>query len=115
MLNDRLKAQIQINQFLLLQTDIPPFTDEDWRYLSQIHQILAKFNELTLFISEQKSQISLTVLLYYELHDLLHESSELEGIFKELDPNIASAIKKGLKKYKVIILLWMTLRSITLH
>jgi hypothetical protein len=81
-------------------TDIPPFIDEDWRYLSQIHQILAKFNELTLFISEWKPQISLTVPLYYELHDLLHESSELEGIFKELDLNIASAIKKGLKKYK---------------
>jgi hypothetical protein len=31
----------------------------------------------------------------------LHESSELEGIFKELDPNIASAItKEGSKKYK---------------
>jgi hypothetical protein len=39
MLDDGLKAQAQINRFVLLQTEIPPFTDDDWRRLSQIHQI----------------------------------------------------------------------------
>jgi hypothetical protein len=100
MLDDGLNARDQINRFLSLQTEIPPLTDNDWGRLSQIHQILAKFNELTLFVSERRPQISLAVPLYYELHDLLYEGSESQGVFKELDPDIASAIKQGLKKYK---------------
>ena len=100
MLDDGLKARDQVNRFVSLQTEIPSFTDNDWSRLSQIHQILAKFNELTLFVSERKPQISLAVPLYYELHDLLYEGSESQGGFKELDPDIASAIKEGLKKYK---------------
>ena len=31
---------------------------------------------------------------------MLDEGSELQGAFKELDPDIASAMKEGLKKYK---------------
>ena len=30
----------------------------------------------------------------------MHEASESQGVFKELDPDIAEAIKQGLKKYK---------------
>ena len=51
-------------------------------------------------MSDRRPQISLTVPLYYELHDLLHESIESTGIFKELDPDIASAMKEGLNKYE---------------
>jgi hypothetical protein len=100
MLDDGLKARDQINRFISLQTEIPPLTDNDWGRLSQIHQILTKFNELTLFVSKQRPQISLAIPLYYELHDLLYEGSESQGVFKELDPDIASAIKQGLKKYQ---------------
>lgn len=100
MLEDRLKARAQIDQFVLLQTEILSFTDEDWRCLAQIHQILAKFNELILFVSEQRPQISFSVPIYYELHDLLYEDSESQEVFRELDLNIASTIKEGLRKYK---------------
>ncbi|EED12751.1 hypothetical protein TSTA_052720 [Talaromyces stipitatus ATCC 10500] len=98
MLDDGLKAKAQINQFISLQTDIPSFTDSNWERLSQIHRILTKFNELTLFVSKRRPQISLAIPVYYELHDLLSEGSELQGSFKELDPDIASALKEGLKK-----------------
>ncbi|EED23391.1 hypothetical protein TSTA_068180 [Talaromyces stipitatus ATCC 10500] len=80
-------------------TDIPSFTDSDWQRLSQIHRILTKFNELTLFVSKRRPQISLAIPVYYGLYDLLSEGSELQGSFKELDPDIASALKEGLKKY----------------
>ena len=100
MLDDGLKAKAQIDRFVSFQPELQSFTNDDWSRLSQIHQILAKFNELTLFVSEQRPHISLTVPLYYELQDLLDEGSELQGAFKELDPDIASAMKEGLKKYK---------------
>lgn len=48
-------------KFLQLQTDFPRFTTKDWLRLSQIHNVLSKFNELTLFVSEKKPQISLPV------------------------------------------------------
>jgi hypothetical protein len=48
--------------------------------------------------------------LYYELHDLLDEGSESQGGFKELDSDIASAVKEGLKN---TILLWMSPRFTT--
>ncbi|KAF1812680.1 hypothetical protein P152DRAFT_369770, partial [Eremomyces bilateralis CBS 781.70] len=100
MLDDGLKAKAQINRYLALQTEIPSFTTEEWQHLSQIHQVLSKFNELTLFVSERKPQISLTVPLYYELHDLLNEGSEAQGVFSGLDRDIAQAIKEGMKKYE---------------
>ncbi|EED21259.1 hypothetical protein TSTA_084900 [Talaromyces stipitatus ATCC 10500] len=73
--------------------------NSDWERSSQIHRTLTKFNELTLFVSKRKSQISLAIPVYYELHDLLCEGSESQWSFKELDPDIASALKEGLKKY----------------
>jgi hypothetical protein len=73
MLNDAIHTRDQANKFLELQTDFPWFTYEDWQRLTHIYDILSKFNEFTLFISERKPQISLTVLIYYELHDLLDE------------------------------------------
>jgi hAT family C-terminal dimerisation region len=100
MLDDGLTAKAQIIRFVSFHPELQSFTDNDWSRLSQIHQILAKFNELTLFVSEKRPQISLTVPLYYDLHDLLYESIESQGIFKGLDPDIASAMKEGLKKYE---------------
>ena len=94
-----LKAKAQINHFLALQAEISPFTDNKWLRLTQIHQVLAKFNGLTLFLSK-RPQISLAVLLYYELHDLLHKGSESQGAIAGLDHDIAYAIKEGLTKYK---------------
>lgn len=38
--------------------------------------------------------------VYYELHDLLHEASDLQGSFTDIDEDIAAAMKKGLKKYE---------------
>jgi hypothetical protein len=75
MLDDGLKAKAQINRFVSFHAELQSFTDNDWSRLSQIHRILAKCNELTLFVSERRQQISLTVSLYYDLHDLLYESS----------------------------------------
>jgi tRNA uridine 5-carbamoylmethylation protein Kti12 len=100
MLDDALKARYQVDKFLQLQTDFPRFTTGDWSRLSQIHNILSKFNEFTLFVSEKKPQISLAVPIYYELHDLLDEASERKERFINLDEDISLAVKEGMKKYK---------------
>lgn len=99
MLDDRIKAKDQINRFVLLQIKVPSFTDSNQERLYQIHQILAKFNELILFMSERRPQNSLAIPVYYELHDLLYKGSERQDYFQELDPDITSALKEGLKKY----------------
>ncbi|KAK9490985.1 hypothetical protein V1508DRAFT_423215 [Lipomyces doorenjongii] len=83
MLADGLQAEVQINKYLEHQVELPlpSFTDNDWERLRQIHTILSKFNELTLFC--------LTVPIYYELHDLLHDASERRGSFSKIDMDIA--------------------------
>jgi hypothetical protein len=100
MLSDGLCARRQIDRFLELQTDLPPFSSNDWVQLEQIHKVLSKFNEFTLLISSKKPQISLSVPIYYELHDLLHDASERKGEFSDLDDNIVSAVNEGMKKYE---------------
>ncbi|KAK9353061.1 hypothetical protein V1523DRAFT_396871 [Lipomyces doorenjongii] len=41
------------------------FTDNDWARLKRIHDM---FNDLTLFISNKRPQISLTVPIYCDIH-----------------------------------------------
>lgn len=67
--------------------------------LSQLYDILSKFNEFTLFISEKNPQVSLAVPVYYELHDLLHNVAERKEDFADLDEDIASAVRESIKKY----------------
>ncbi|KAJ5084978.1 hypothetical protein N7532_009749 [Penicillium argentinense] len=76
MVDDGLKSRQQVNKFLNLQEKLPPFTLQDWSRLEQIHTVLHKFNELTLFISKRNPQISLAVPIYYELHELLDDVRE---------------------------------------
>ncbi|KAK9433691.1 hypothetical protein V1505DRAFT_283185, partial [Lipomyces doorenjongii] len=66
----------------------------DWLRLSQIHHVHSKFDELTLFVSQKKSQI-----IYYELHDLLHDVAERKEDYADLEADISSAVKAGIKMY----------------
>ncbi|OQD74710.1 hypothetical protein PENANT_c169G07139 [Penicillium antarcticum] len=70
------KFVAQVNKFLNLQEELPPFTLQDWSRLEQIHTVLHKFNVLTLFISKRNPQISLADPIYYELHELLDDNAE---------------------------------------
>jgi hypothetical protein len=100
MVDDGLKSRQQVNKFLSLQKELPPFTVEDWSRLEQIHLVLDKFNEFTSFVSKRNPQISLAVPIYYELHELLDDVSERNGDFAKLDQDIAAAVKEGMKKYE---------------
>lgn len=100
MVDDGLKSRQQVNKFLSLQEELPPFTPQDWSRLEQIHTVLHKFNELTLFISKRNPQISLAVPIYYELHELLDDVMEGNGEFARLDRDIIAAVKEGMKKYE---------------
>jgi hypothetical protein len=99
MLDSGLTAQRQIDKFLTFQSELPPFSTADWTRLAQIRKILSKFNDFTLFVSEKKPHISLTVPIYYALHDLLDNASERKGDFVDLDQDIALAVEEGIKKY----------------
>ncbi|KAJ5765292.1 hypothetical protein N7520_004851 [Penicillium odoratum] len=68
--------------------------------MGQIHTVPHKFNELTLFISKRNPQISLAVLISYELHELLDDVREGNDDFAKLDRNIIAAVKEGMKKYE---------------
>ncbi|KAK9242222.1 hypothetical protein V1506DRAFT_99311 [Lipomyces tetrasporus] len=48
MLDDSLASKRQIEEYLLLQNQISPFSSEDWQHLQQVHKVLAKFNKFTL-------------------------------------------------------------------
>ncbi|KAJ5267683.1 hypothetical protein N7478_010491 [Penicillium angulare] len=100
MIDDGLKSRQQVNKFLDLQEELPPFTLQDWSWLEQIHTVLHKFNELTLFVSKRDPQISLAVPIYYELHELLEDMREGNGDFANLNQNIRAAVNEGMKKYE---------------
>lgn len=100
MVDDGLKSRQQINKFLNLQEELPPFTSQDWLRLEQIYTVLHKFNELTLFISKRNPQISLAVPISYDLHELLDDMREGSGDFAKLDRDIIAAVKERMKKYQ---------------
>jgi hypothetical protein len=100
MLDMALKAKTQINQYIHAQSDLPQFTPDDWRRLSQLHQVLAPFYELTGPVSEKRPQISMAIPIYYELHDLLNQEAQKKGVFADLDNDIVDAIHHGLIKYQ---------------
>ncbi|KAK9490028.1 hypothetical protein V1508DRAFT_295021 [Lipomyces doorenjongii] len=97
MLSEGLQARTQINKFLQLQSDLPMpcFSDKDWARLQQVHDILSKFNELALFITNKKQQISLTVPIYYELPELLDDASERSGKFSAMTRTLLLQLKMG--------------------
>lgn len=64
-----------------------------------IHNVLSKFDEFTLFVSEKRPQISLVLPIYYELHDLLHDVAEQKEDFADLTEDIPSAIGGSIKEY----------------
>jgi hypothetical protein len=100
MLKCGLAAKTQIAKWIESQSVLPVFTAEDWHHVAQVANILEKFEEFTLTVSSDMSQMSLSIPIYYELHDMLHDASDMTGDFKELDEDIARAISKGLEKYK---------------
>ncbi|OQD76240.1 hypothetical protein PENANT_c134G04431 [Penicillium antarcticum] len=85
---------------IVYEEELPRFTLQGWSRLEQIHTVLHKFNELTLFISKRNPQITLTVSIYYELHELLDDVREGNGDFAKLDRDIIAAVKEGMKKYE---------------
>ncbi|KAK9243223.1 hypothetical protein V1506DRAFT_545056 [Lipomyces tetrasporus] len=99
MLSDGLSARQRINKYLKLQAQLPAFTTQGWLRFAQINTSALNFNELTLFISKKKPQISLAVPIYYELHYLLNDASEFKNGFVDLDPYSGLAVKEGIKKY----------------
>ncbi|KAK9364418.1 ribonuclease H-like domain-containing protein [Lipomyces kononenkoae] len=89
----------QISKFFGLQKELPEFTTQDWLRVTQIHKVLSKFNELTLFLSKRGPQISVAIPIYYKLHDFLHDASEFKGEFAGFDRDIGLAVTEGIKKY----------------
>ncbi|KAJ5900204.1 uncharacterized protein N7473_004274 [Penicillium subrubescens] len=89
MLDDALKSRQQLEKFIHYETGFPPFSTKDWTRLSQLYNVLSKFNEFTFLV----------VLVYYELHDLLHNVAERKEDFADLDEDIVSAVRESIKKY----------------
>ncbi|KAK9244668.1 hypothetical protein V1506DRAFT_445984, partial [Lipomyces tetrasporus] len=116
MIDDGLKSKQQINKFVDLQKELPPFTVEDWSRLEQIHLVFNKVNEFTSFVSKRNPQISLAVPIFTMNNSMtrvnamvtsqdwikciLDDASERNGDFTRLDQDIATAVKKGMKKYE---------------
>ncbi|KAJ6125386.1 hypothetical protein N7471_012703 [Penicillium samsonianum] len=76
MVDDGLKSRQQVNKFLNLQEELPPFTLQDWSRLEQIHAVLHKFNELTLFISKRNPDLNTPHLFYPELQSNYDEVTD---------------------------------------
>jgi hAT family C-terminal dimerisation region len=100
MLRDGIKAKQQIKKWMDQCTSFTPFTPDDWSYLQQTADFLARFEEFTLTVSKRKPRITLALPIYYELHDFLNDAASKEGEFSDLHPEIVKAASAGLKKFQ---------------
>jgi hAT family C-terminal dimerisation region len=71
----------------------------DWNNLGQIRTILAEFDKYTLELSTDIPQISQSLVIYYQLFDLLQEVQDREGRFVDFNMDVANAAKGAMKKY----------------
>ncbi|KAJ5642740.1 hypothetical protein N7490_006740 [Penicillium lividum] len=100
MLEDALKVKTlrsskrQLEKFIYYETSFLSFSPDDWVRFSQIHDILSKINEFTLFGWEKRPQIRLVLPIYCELHDLLHDVAERKYDLQIL-LKISQALLKG--------------------
>jgi hypothetical protein len=85
MVDDGLNSRQQVNKFLNLQEELPPFTLKDWSQLEQIHTVLHKFNELTLFISKRNRMAQIQ-----QHHQVIHAPGPVQR-----PPRIAHAPPTG--------------------
>jgi hypothetical protein len=65
----------------------------DWNQLGQIRTILAEFDKHTLELSTDIPQISQSLVIYYQLFDLLQGVQDREGRFVDFNMDIANAAK----------------------
>jgi hypothetical protein len=63
-------------------------------------KMLSKLDAFILEVLTSTPQISMVLPMYYEFHDLLHDVSDKCGEFSDLDPDIVTAVKEGMKKYE---------------
>ena len=100
MVKDALEAREQIDRFIGLEHQLPPFSLRDWERLQQIAILLEPFDDATLFLSRRRPQMSLIVPVYYKLHDLFENSINRQGIFSRLDRDMVQAARSGLEKFR---------------
>jgi hypothetical protein len=99
MLEASKKARHQISRWISSYSSIPQFIDLEWGYLQQLALILQRFYEHTEFVSRSALQISYTVPIYYNLHDIMNDAANREGEFEGLDDDIANAVQSSLVLY----------------
>ncbi|EED24162.1 sugar transporter, putative [Talaromyces stipitatus ATCC 10500] len=51
------------------------------------------------FVGNDVTEISLTVPIYYEFYDVLHDAAERKEDFADIDEDIASAVRESINKY----------------
>lgn len=74
---------------------------ETEKNLTDLRDVLDKFNEPTLLVSEEDPQVSLAVPIYYEIHDLLYAAYESIGLFAGIGEDVGSAVSGAIRKYSV--------------
>jgi len=99
MLEASIKARHQISRWISSYSSILQFTELDWTYLQQLASVLQRFYEHTEFVSRSIPQISYTVPIYYDLHDIMNDIANQEGEFKSLGNDIANAVQSSLALY----------------
>lgn len=87
-------------QVLRTRSNFHCLQKKDWSLLEQIRLVLYKFNELILFHKINHKNERVAVPIYYEFYDLFDEVTERKDDFENIDENIITAVKQGIKKQK---------------
>jgi len=100
MLEASIKARRQISRWISSYSDVPQFTELDWSYLQQLAVVLQRFHEHTEFVSQSAPQISYTVPIYYDLHNIMNDVADRDGEFTSFNEDIANAVQSSLALYQ---------------
>ncbi len=103
MLCDAEKCSMQYTKYIeeTVGIDHLLLTDNEWKLVKQYVSVLEPFSRLTDMVSQSTSaQITLSLPIYYTLHDILHDVREKMGIFKDVHDSVVQAATKGLVHFE---------------
>jgi len=101
MIEDAFAFQSEIAQYTN-ENDLTEFilNTNDWVHLTNIKNVLEKFDKMTKFLSTHSPHMVNSLGIYYTLHDFLSDITERKHSFKNVTQDIVDAVQSGFEKYK---------------
>lgn len=103
MLRAGVDAKLAVDRFIRMEEDLTDLklSAQDWLLLTNIMELLSKFESWTRTFSEMDPNITLVTGLYYEMDDFFDDAEDSKGYMSsDMPESLKKAVHQGSKKYK---------------